>query len=310
MIEIFPPDNENEQLSGAAAPWQETKTEEEEYLTGASADPIEEPEAPAGAHLLSPIEVRALACLIEKEKTVPGNYPPTLQSLTLACNQATSRDPVMRLEEGEVSAAARSLQQKNLVQQAPSTRAERYLHQAHRNYDLEPAALAVLCTLMLRGPQTVSEIFQRSKRMHPFADREEAESALELLMRRQPALACPHRSPGRGLRYRHCLASSDASLPPVAAAFRFPTDATPVGQEGVRFHLGANSPPLPVDAAHETASTAVPAGQPYTQPLPSADSRLVEAIEHMSQQLERLIDRFDRLEQRLEGGGRGQQADD
>ena len=290
MNDIFPPDDENQQdglaaeeAEAAANPWPEPEAAEEEHLAGASADPVDEPEAPADIYSLSPIEVRVLACLVEKEKTVPQSYPLTLQQLTLACNQTSSRDPLMQLEEGEVSFAAGSLQQKDLVQLSPSARAERFCHHAHRTYDLSPAALAAICILMLRGPQTASEICQRGKRIHSFTDKEEVESALDALMQRQPALACHHRTPGRGLRYIHCLASTSSPLPA----------AIPQARPHTRPQV------MP-----QTAPGADPAKQPSAPS--SANPQLAEALEHLSQQVERLIDRLDRLEQRLDGNRRGQ----
>ena len=285
MKDIFHLDDANQQdlaaeeAESAANPWPEPGEEKEERFSGASADPIDEPEAPADIYVLSPIEVRVLACLIEKEKTVPQSYPLTLQYLTLACNQASSRDPVMQLEEGEVSFAARSLQQKGLVQSPPSARAERYSHHAHRAYDLSPAALAAICILMLRGPQTASEIFQRGKRIHPFTGKEEVEAALNVLMQRQPALACHHKSPGRGLRYIHCLLSASSPLPAAA-------NAIPL----------AMPPAMP-----KAAPDASPTERPSIQPPSGANPQLTEALEHLNQQMERLIDRLDRLEQHLEG---------
>ncbi len=304
MNDIFPPNDANQQhlsaeeTESAASPWPEAESAEEKELTGASADPVEEPEAPADIHSLSPVEVRVLACLIEKEKTVPQSYPLTLHSLTLACNQTSSREPVMQLEEGEASSAAKSLQQKALLQSPPSARVERYSHCAHRTYDLPPAALAVICTLMLRGPQTASEIFQRSRRIHPFVDREEVESALDALMQRQPALACPHRSPGRGLRYMHCLASASSPPPAAAAPEVVPAPAgAPVEQPGAAPSASADS---------QAAPAATPVGQLGTELPASVDSQLAEALERLSQQVGRLIDRLDRLEQYFEGHDRGQ----
>ena len=282
MKDIFHLDDANQQdlaaeeAESAANPWPEPGEGKEKRFSGASADPIDEPEAPADIYLLSPIEARVLACLIEKEKTVPQSYPLTLQYLTLACNQMSSRDPVMQLEEGEVSFAARSLQQKGLVQSPPSARTERYSHRAHQAYDLSPATLAAICILMLRGSQTASEIFQRGKRIHPFSGKEEVESALNALMQRQPPLACHHKSPGRGLRYIHCLSSASSPLPAAAAT------AMPL-------------------AMSKTAPNASPVEQPSVQPPSSANPQLTEALEHLNQQIGRLIDRLDRLEQHLEG---------
>jgi uncharacterized protein len=149
--------------------------------------------------LLNDIEVRVLGALIEKEMTTPEYYPLTLNALTNACNQKSNRDPVMALEEAEVVRALDSLRQKGLAMQAAeSSRVPRYGHALEAKLRLEPEELAVLCELLLRGPQTVGELRGRAERMHSFADLAEVEQVLGDLSERQPPLVVKlPRQPGR-----------------------------------------------------------------------------------------------------------------
>jgi len=135
------------------------------------------------AHRLDPIELRVLGCLIEKQRTTPEQYPLTLNSLRLACNQATNRDPVMELEESEVRAAAQSLGVKGYARLAtgPGSRTAKYRQLFQEALDLLPSEVSLLAVLMLRGPQTVAELKTRADRMHHFSDNAEVEATLRRL---------------------------------------------------------------------------------------------------------------------------------
>src|ERR1700760_2947536 len=121
---------------------------------------------------LNDIEVRVVGSLAEKQVTTPDYYPLTLNALVHACNQISNRDPVMHLDERAVDDAVESLRAKNLVYifYGADSRVAKYKHMIREVFDLSPKELAVMCVLMLRGPQTVGEIRGRTGRLHEFAD--------------------------------------------------------------------------------------------------------------------------------------------
>lgn len=135
--------------------------------------------------MLTVIEGRVLGCLVEKERTVPDQYPLTLHGLVAACNQTTSRDPVLQLSEHEVTGAVASLKEAGIVRNVHPTHGRgvtRYRHVLGERLALEPAATAVLAVLLLRGPQTVAELRSRTERLHPFASLDEVEWCLQDLV--------------------------------------------------------------------------------------------------------------------------------
>lgn len=150
-------------------------------------------------YLLDEIEVRVLACLVEKDLATPEYYPLTLNALTNACNQKSNRDPVMLLEETDVVRALDSLRQKQLAHQsAEGVRAAKYCHNLEGPLLLEPEEMAILAELMLRGPQTVGELRTRAERMAPVGDLQAVEGIIQNLMERdQPLLARLPRQAGR-----------------------------------------------------------------------------------------------------------------
>jgi hypothetical protein len=160
-----------------------------------------------GAIRLTAIEARVLGCLIEKEATTPDAYPLTLNATTTACNQKTSRSPVMKLEPGRVGQALRELERKGLARHRFSSRAERYSHTAEKGLELTRAQLAVIALLMLRGAQTRNELLARSERLHRFEDADELDWTIERLMRKQPPMVTrlPRRAGQREDRFAHLL---------------------------------------------------------------------------------------------------------
>jgi uncharacterized protein YceH (UPF0502 family) len=172
-----------------------------------SEQPMEGDQETSGAKRLTDIEARVLGCLVEKEATTPDAYPLTLNALTTACNQKTSREPVMKLEPGRVGQALRELERKGLVRHQFSSRADRYRHVAEKGLALTQAQLALLALLMLRGPQTIGELLTRSERLHRFDDAEEVGWTLERLMQKDPPFAArlPRQSGQREDRYAHLL---------------------------------------------------------------------------------------------------------
>ena len=148
---------------------------------------------------LNDIEVRVLGSLIEKELTTPEYYPLSLNSLTNACNQKSNRDPAMALTEEDVVRALDSLRFKQLaVLSAEGGRVPKYRHLLAEKLGLMPAELAILCELLVRGPQTGGELRTRGERMHPFGDLAAVEEVLqELLVRDTPLITLLPRQPGR-----------------------------------------------------------------------------------------------------------------
>jgi len=137
---------------------------------------------------LNPIQIRILGCLLEKQKTTPDQYPLSLNGLKNACNQKTSRDPVMQCFEGEIGAALNELEGLKLVTTQWSGRTAKYDHRLVRELELQSPALAVLATLMLRGAQTAAEIRNHCQRLHAFDDVDDVEYVLQRLQDREPAL--------------------------------------------------------------------------------------------------------------------------
>ena len=129
---------------------------------------------------LTPAETRVLGCLLEKERTTPDAYPLTLNSLSNACNQLTNRDPIMTLSEREIENALDGLRQKKLatVIFGGGSRVQKYRHIVPDTYNFSPQETALLCVLLLRGPQTVGELRGRAERLAPFPALADAENAL------------------------------------------------------------------------------------------------------------------------------------
>jgi hypothetical protein len=123
-------------------------------------------------------EARVLGCLLEKEILTPDSYPLTHNSLLLACNQTTSREPITRFTGEEVSEALRGLSEKYLVEKILGGRAPKFEHCIQDVLSMQPSERAVLTVLLLRGPQTAGEIRQRTDRLHTFASLEEVEEKL------------------------------------------------------------------------------------------------------------------------------------
>ena len=157
----------------------------------------------------TPVQSRIVGCLIEKEMATPDNYPLTMNGLLAACNQTSNRNPVTRFEEPTVSNALENLRAMNVVRivYSRSNRADKYRHVLHEMLALEPEHLALLAVMLLRGPQTASELRMRTERLHPFADQQEVDDALrELAGRNEPLVARLERRPGqKESRWAHLL---------------------------------------------------------------------------------------------------------
>lgn len=174
---------------------------------------------------LTLLEARALGVLIEKAATVPDSYPLSLNSLVAGCNQKTARDPVMNATDAEVQAAADALKALSLAFESSGSRVSRYEHNLGRALALPSQSVALLAVLMLRGPQTASELRGNCERLHRFADTSSVEAFLDELATRAdekggPLVVKLPRAPGaREARWTHLLSGAvDVSAMPVAAS--------------------------------------------------------------------------------------------
>ncbi|MBX8542878.1 DUF480 domain-containing protein [Pseudomonas cichorii] len=154
---------------------------------------------------LNSTEVRILGCLIEKQATSPETYPLTLNALVIACNQKTSRDPVMNLTQGQVGQSLRALENRGLARLVMGSRADRWEHKVDKHLELVPAQLILTGLLLLRGPQTSNELLTRSNRMHDFEDSEQVVHQLDRLIARGLATLLPRQPGQREDRYMHSL---------------------------------------------------------------------------------------------------------
>ena len=175
------------------------------------------------------MQVRVLGCLLEKQQTTPDAYPLTLNSLRLACNQATNRDPVVDYDEPAVREAAQRLGQRGLARLASyhGSRAQKYRHLVDEALGLAPDERALLCVLMLRGPQTLGELKQRSERLHSFPDLGSVEDALGRLTARELGQWLERRPGQKEARYRHLLEEDSEAAPEPVPAVASPPSPSP-----------------------------------------------------------------------------------
>ena len=173
--------------------------------------------ATEGFEPLNATEVRILGCLIEKQATTPETYPLTVNSLVLACNQKTSREPLMNLTEGQIGQALRALEGRGLTRLVMGGRADRWEHRVDKALELVKPQQALLGLLFLRGPQTLSELLTRSNRLFQFDDVAEVQHQLERLAARELACLLPRQSGQREDRYMHLL-GEQADLDALLAA--------------------------------------------------------------------------------------------
>jgi uncharacterized protein YceH (UPF0502 family) len=158
--------------------------------------------------VLSDIEARVLGCLVEKEITTPEYYPLSLNALLHACNQKSNREPLMNLEEDSVRQALRTLGEQALARSASGdSRVAKYEHRLSEVFNFTRPETAILCELLLRGPQTPGELRSRAERMHPFEDLSVLHTTLKHLMEREPALVklLPRQPGNKEARYVHLL---------------------------------------------------------------------------------------------------------
>jgi len=186
---------------------------------------------PEAESLLDPFEIRVLAVLAEKEALTPDNYPLSLNTLTNGCNQLSSRDPVMSMQEQTVQDVLQRLIAKKLVNEVhqAGARVAKYEHRLRIRWNLPQDKLAIMATLMLRGMQTAGELRARSGRLHEFASIADVEQGLQFLVDKYPPLvARMARAPGsKEVRYAHLLAGEALLAQQEQTAVFMPAPAAP-----------------------------------------------------------------------------------
>ena len=176
-------------------------------------------------HVLSPIAARVLGSLVEKEITTPEYYPLSLNALANACNQKNNREPVMNLDEDQIRQALHQLEDDGLAGPARGTdsRVAKYEHRMQEVFNFTRGEIAVVCVLLLRGPQTPGELRGRSERMHRFEELSDVQSTLQRLMQREPPpVKVLQRQPGtKEARYAHLFSGEPADVAATVEAIEY-----------------------------------------------------------------------------------------
>ena len=174
--------------------------------------------------ILTPMQARVLGCLMEKKETTPDQYPLTLNALRNACNQKSSRSPVVNYSEGEVGHTIRELEAMDLVREEWGARVPKYEHSANKVLGLHSQGIALTCVMILRGPQTLNELKTNSHRMFAFDDLDDVQFAVKQLIEHEPplAIALPRQTGQKEGRYAHLLCGEPdipaPTRPPVSAS--------------------------------------------------------------------------------------------
>lgn len=190
--------------------------------------------------ILTTIEARILGCLIEKERTTPEYYPLTLNALLAAANQKSNRDPIMYLDETEIQKAVDGLRQKGFLwkKMTAGSRVPKFEHALLEKYKLSPSEVAVLCILLLRGPQTPGEINSRSGRLHAFESLQEVVVTLDGLAEGEDPMVMrlPVQPGKKEARFAHLLCGAQAAEEyaddaQASGGSTYPADGSTVGTE-------------------------------------------------------------------------------
>jgi uncharacterized protein YceH (UPF0502 family) len=255
---------------------------------------------------LTPMEARVIGCLIEKQITTPDQYPLSLNALVNACNQKSNRDPVMDVSESVVQATLDGLSKKHFVMERSGfgSRVPKYQHRfcntEFGTLKFTPQELAIVCELLVRGPQTPGELRSRAARMAPFGDVSEVETALETLRTRDdgPFVARLAREPGRrDSRYAHLFSGAipDSPEQPMAVA---PASAASASSSALASSQGASRGSSPGAASAPGVATSGSSAAPTGLHAPSAESARIDRLEA---ELKQLRAELDDLKQRLGG---------
>jgi uncharacterized protein len=188
----------------------------------------------AGPNPPDAVELRVLGALIEKRRTTPDAYPLSVNALRLACNQSTNRDPVVEYDDHAILAALEHLGRRGWTRLASGagSRARKYRHMLDEALSLEQDELALLAVLMLRGPQTLGELKQRTDRLHSFADLTAIETALDGLIERELVARMPRRAGQKEQRYVQLLDGGEPTDEPPSQSPAAVADATVAAPEG------------------------------------------------------------------------------
>ncbi len=200
-------------------------------------------------HILTEIEARVLGALIEKDITTPDYYPLSLNALVNACNQKNNRDPVMTLDEAAVRDALATLQEKRMAGPASGadSRVTKFEHRLQEVFNFDRREIAVVCVLLLRGPQTPGELRSRTDRMYHFEALDDVISTLDRLAQREPSLArvLPRQPGTKESRYTHLFSGE----PPAAE------ESQNVARAPSSVPAGANTTADRISALEEEVST-------------------------------------------------------
>jgi uncharacterized protein len=228
---------------------------------------------------LDPAEIRVLGCLLEKQRTTPDAYPLSLNALRLACNQSTNRDPVVNYDDATIREALHRLGRRRWTRLASGGRTAKYRHLLDEALPLERGEHAVVCVLMLRGPQTPGELKQRTERMHVFPDLDALRVVLDRLIDRGLVRRLDRRPGHKEERYLQLLGDPDADEPRAATlpAGAAPADRRPGYPEVVTNRLAE----APADGPR-------PAGVPIDPPGPAGPAVDTAGLAALTERVARL----------------------
>jgi uncharacterized protein YceH (UPF0502 family) len=236
--------------------------------------------ASAGMTGLSAAETRVLGCLLEKQRTTPDVYPLSLNSLRLACNQATNRDPVVDYDEATIRDALHHLERRKLVRFASGSRAAKYRHLLEEMLPLQEGERAVLTVLLLRGTQTPGELKQRTERIHAFAGLAEVHETLEQLIGRELVRRLDRRPGQKEARYEQLLQGGEE-----------------VERVGALAASGPHAASQEAEAAGANGGTAVAGPSGQDEPPPASGA--AENPQRKGAELQELRERVERLEREV-----------
>jgi uncharacterized protein YceH (UPF0502 family) len=242
---------------------------------------------------LTAAEIRVLGCLVEKQRTTPDTYPLTLNALRMACNQSTARDPVVRYDDAIVRDAMTRLSRRRWARLAGGGRAPKFRHLLDEALTRAPDELAVLCVLMLRGPQTPGELKQRTERLHPFADLAAIHETLRRLIERELVMQLARRPGQKEERYAHRLGDDDDNDAPAAPSAVAPAYApAPASYAAPAANLAGAAAPRRPEPAGPPAAVAAPAAPQPDRALQARVERLEADVAELRAELRSLLDQL------------------
>lgn len=236
---------------------------------------------------LTSAEIRVLGCLLEKQRTTPDHYPLSLNSLRLACNQSTNRDPVVQYDEAIIREALHRLGRRGYARLAGAGRAAKYRHLLSEALPMTSAEQAVMCVLMLRGAQTPGELKQRGERIHPFADLAEVHATLVPLIERGLVERLERRPGQKEERYAQLLEGQEGTNGSVAGVA-----ATGAGVETAfgptPSTASAAGPSLGAAVGHDAGEGTLPAPLGGGASGPSEHDDLLERVRRLEREVAEL----------------------